>query len=157
MPYRPTRQGTTVLSPVRIDTVSSHDSPCCCGAPHLASLIAPDLRLIVPLPPRACIGRGFKMRSSLILRDPLSSDAWQLSGNVWEWTRSLWDAYPYPSERIARSEREDLPAPAEESRVLRGGAFWSGPQAVRCACRDGLVARVVYHDIGFRVALAGPP
>ena len=48
----------------------------------------------------------------------------ELSGNVLEWTRSLWGEYPYPSERIARNKREDLQAPAEESRVLRGGAFW---------------------------------
>jgi formylglycine-generating enzyme required for sulfatase activity len=81
----------------------------------------------------------------------------ELSGNVWEWTRSLWDEYPYPLERIARRKREDLQAPVEESRVLRGGAFWYGHQYVRCAVRYGYVARVVYFGIGFRVARAGPP
>ena len=81
----------------------------------------------------------------------------ELSGNVWEWTRSLWGEYPYPSERIARSKREDLQAPAEESRVLRGGAFWYDHQDVRCASRYGGDARGVYDHVGFRVALAGPP
>ena len=47
-----------------------------------------------------------------------------LSGNVWEWTRSLYDDYPYPDEGIVRSQREDLTAGDEKSRVLRGGAFY---------------------------------
>ena len=81
----------------------------------------------------------------------------ELSGNVWEWTRSLWGEYPYPSERIARSKREDRQAPVEASRVLRGGAFWSDHQRVRCASRIRDVARDFDFIIGFRVALAGPP
>jgi formylglycine-generating enzyme required for sulfatase activity len=81
----------------------------------------------------------------------------ELSSNVEEWTRSLWGEYPYPSERIARSKREDLQAPTEESRVLRGGAVWGAPQGVRCASRGGYGARVVHDYVGFRVALAGPP
>jgi formylglycine-generating enzyme required for sulfatase activity len=81
----------------------------------------------------------------------------ELSGNVWEWTRSLWGEYPYPSERIARSKREDLQAPAEESRVLRGGAIWNGHLYVRCAYRVGGGARDVGRPVGCRVALAGPP
>jgi formylglycine-generating enzyme required for sulfatase activity len=81
----------------------------------------------------------------------------ELSGNVWEWTRSLWGEYPYPSERIARSKREDLQAPAAESRVLRGGAFWDDPQDVRGAYRLRRDARGALDRIGFRVALAGPP
>ena len=81
----------------------------------------------------------------------------ELSGNVWEWTRSLEGNYPYPARRVARSKREDLQAPEDASRVLRGGAFWYDPQYVRCACRLGCDARGVHYLIGFRVALAGPP
>jgi formylglycine-generating enzyme required for sulfatase activity len=81
----------------------------------------------------------------------------ELSGNVWEWTRSLEGDYPYPVRRAARVKREDLQAPEDASRVLRGGAFWYDHQLVRCASRYGLVARGVLNVIGFRVALAGPP
>jgi formylglycine-generating enzyme required for sulfatase activity len=80
-----------------------------------------------------------------------------MNGNVWEWTRSLWAAYPYPSERVARIKREALKAPVEEFRVLRGGVFWVDPQNVRCAYRKKYVARHVDDLIGFRVVLAGPP
>ncbi len=58
----------------------------------------------------------------------------ELSGNVWEWTRSLEGDYPYPVRRAGRAKREDLQASEDESRVLRGGAFWDVPQGVRCAC-----------------------
>ena len=81
----------------------------------------------------------------------------ELSGNVWEWTRSLEGDYPYPVRRAGRAKREDLQAPEEASRVLRGGAFWCAHQHVRCAYRDGYDARDVDYDIGFRVALAGLP
>ena len=81
----------------------------------------------------------------------------ELSSNVLEWTRSLWGEYPYPSERVPRSKREDRQAPKEESRVLRGGTFWAGHQDVRCAFRDRDGARNFDHYVGFRVALAGPP
>jgi Sulfatase-modifying factor enzyme 1 len=79
-----------------------------------------------------------------------------LSGNVWEWTRSLEGDYPYPTRRAARAKREDLQASEDASRVRRGGAFWLALQYVRCAYRDWYVARVVGKHIGFRVALAGP-
>ncbi len=63
-----------------------------------------------------------------------------LSGNVWEWTRSLWGKdyskpdfkYPYdPADR----RREDESAGDAVRRVLRGGAFYNSDSDVRCACR----------------------
>ncbi|MCX7110945.1 MAG: SUMF1/EgtB/PvdO family nonheme iron enzyme [Proteobacteria bacterium] len=56
-----------------------------------------------------------------------------LSGNVWEWTRSIWDDYPYPKPGEQRQQREDLKA--EGRRVLRGGAFNLNLEYVRCAAR----------------------
>ena len=82
----------------------------------------------------------------------------EVSGNVVEWTRSLWRVYPYPSDRVARSKLEELQAPPETFHALRGGALWSGHQgSMRCAYRVRNVARVVDPNLGFRVALAGPP
>ena len=58
-----------------------------------------------------------------------------MSGNVWEWTRSLWGAYPYPTDQQERVRRENLQAGRETRRVLRGGAFYNPHGYVRCACR----------------------
>ena len=81
----------------------------------------------------------------------------ELSGNVWEWTRSLEGDYPYPVRRAARAKREDLQASEDASRVLRGGAFRNVHQSVRCACRFGASRASFFSNFGFRVALAGPP
>jgi formylglycine-generating enzyme required for sulfatase activity len=85
-----------------------------------------------------------------------------LSGNVWEWTRSLESDYPYPSRRATRAKREDLQAPGGASRVLRGGRLLGlYPEcALRLsfqARRSRPGARFVLYNFGFRVALAGPP
>ena len=50
------------------------------------------------------------------------------TGNVWEWTSSLYQPYPYKAE-IA----EDLDDPGE--RVVRGGSWGSDRRIVRCASR----------------------
>ncbi len=60
----------------------------------------------------------------------------EMSGNVWEWTRSVWDSYSYPKQGEDCKRREDLKA--DRARVLRGGAFFGDRSGVRWACRgDG--------------------
>jgi formylglycine-generating enzyme required for sulfatase activity len=75
-----------------------------------------------------------------------------MSGNVWEWTRSVWGDYPYPQEGPERGAREDLSA--EGTRLLRGGAFYHDAKFARCAYRDHYDPdrRNVY--IGFRVVVS---
>jgi len=71
----------------------------------------------------------------------------EMSGNVWEWTRSLLADYPY--QRL--DGREDLQA--SRPRVLRGGAFSDDASSVRCAVRDGDDPADRFRNIGFRVVL----
>lgn len=67
------------------------------------------------------------------------------SGNVWEWTSSLYQfAYPYRAD-----EREDLEA--EGDRVVRGGSWFNGRQFARCASRDRYVPDDFNDSLGFRV------
>jgi formylglycine-generating enzyme required for sulfatase activity len=77
-----------------------------------------------------------------------------MSGNVWEWTRSLWGEdyskaefkYPYK-----RDEREKLKAPDQVRRVLRGGC--DGRRSVRCAYRYGSFPGGRGGRVGFRVVV----
>jgi formylglycine-generating enzyme required for sulfatase activity len=84
-----------------------------------------------------------------------------LSGNVWEWTRSLWGedvlepAFTYPYRLDVG--RENMAASDDIRRVLRGGAFWDNHQDVRCACRHRGDPRFDDHFVGFRVVVAVRP
>ncbi len=60
-----------------------------------------------------------------------------MSGNVWEWTRSIWGTYPYPIAAEDIAAREYLEVREGVRRVRRGGAFFSSPRSVRCAVRLG--------------------
>lgn len=82
----------------------------------------------------------------------------EMSGNVWEWTRSLWGEdlsnagfkYPY----AATDGREDLAAGTSVPRVLRGGAFNYDERDVRCAVRLGDYPDLRNLSLGFRVVVS---
>ena len=74
-----------------------------------------------------------------------------MSGNVWEWTRSVYADYPYPEDEKGCQEREHLAASNDKSRVLRGGAFSYADFYLRCACRVNNAPDYRGHYIGFRV------
>lgn len=80
----------------------------------------------------------------------------EMSGNVWEWTRSVYDKYPYPSEsdedKFALKARESEESTG--SRVLRGGSFSFGQDYVRCASRGSFRADNANFNVGFRVVLS---
>lgn len=72
-----------------------------------------------------------------------------MAGNVWEWTSSVFEVYPYdPGDG-----REDLQAGDDVRRVLRGGAFANLAWRVRCAFRGQDLPDFLFWDRGFRVAL----
>jgi formylglycine-generating enzyme required for sulfatase activity len=70
-----------------------------------------------------------------------------MSGNVWEWTSSLYKNYPYD----ATDGREDLTATG--NRVLRGGSWGdSDSNVLRGAYRYYGSPTYSYYDWGFRCA-----
>lgn len=72
-------------------------------------------------------------------------DLVDMAGNVWEWTNSKYKGYPYAAE----DGRED--AAGGDGRVLRGGAFISNRNKVRCAARDFNDPVYRSYNLGFRV------
>jgi toxoflavin biosynthesis protein ToxD len=73
-----------------------------------------------------------------------------MAGNVWEWTHTLWQGYPYQAGDGRENEK------ASGARVLRGGSFGFLHRGVRCAFRD-----LNYYnpdnrdyDLGFRLCVS---
>ncbi len=73
-----------------------------------------------------------------------------MSGNVWEWTRSPYQTYPYDET----NDRKDLDADALW--VMRGGSYADGAQNVRAAVRGGGDPGARRPFMGFRVAISPP-
>ena len=79
-----------------------------------------------------------------------------MTGNVWEWTRSIWGRdllepdYIYPYQ--ANDGREDL-TKVESMTVMifRGGRYSNSHNALRCACRDGDYANYWNYNPSFRL------
>ncbi|MCB1849720.1 MAG: SUMF1/EgtB/PvdO family nonheme iron enzyme [Gammaproteobacteria bacterium] len=71
-----------------------------------------------------------------------------LSGNVWEWTRSDYGEYPYPA--VGTNEWKKRTNGLGAVGVLRGGAFYFSRGFVRCAVRFNLGQDYRFDIIGFR-------
>jgi len=82
----------------------------------------------------------------------------EMSGNVWEWTITLWGedrdtpSFDYPYRR--EDGRENLKAGDGFYRVIRGGSYKDDIRGVRCACRDIDPPFYSLSNLGFRVFVA---
>jgi formylglycine-generating enzyme required for sulfatase activity len=74
-------------------------------------------------------------------------------GNVWEWTGSRYNTYPYRAD----DGRENPPATDREEMVVRGGSFHLNRGLARCAFRLRNAPGYRYVDVGFRVVLRSSP
>ena len=74
-----------------------------------------------------------------------------MCGNVWEWTRSVYEAEPYPQDQTVWITREDLMAGTKKGRVLRGGSWNYDDDCLSCAFRGRDVPGNGGDSFGFRV------
>lgn len=75
--------------------------------------------------------------------------ALDLSGNVGEWTSSLYQPYPYDAED---GREVDAGVSAEVPRVVRGGSWHNYEENLRAANRDWYAPDIRSFTIGFRCA-----
>jgi formylglycine-generating enzyme required for sulfatase activity len=73
----------------------------------------------------------------------------EMSGNAWEWTRSLRKAYPY----VREDSRENLGVPSKVFRAIRGGSCFDVARVARCAHRYGAEPEDRRASFGFRVVV----
>jgi formylglycine-generating enzyme required for sulfatase activity len=78
-----------------------------------------------------------------------SLDIHDLSGNVWEWTRSVYGVYPYNA-----AEAEKASPQSGDTLVFRGGSWVGDARHARCAARGGNLPDLCNYDLGFRVVLS---
>ena len=77
--------------------------------------------------------------------------AFDMAGNVWEWTSSLYRPYPYRSD----DGRED--PMSSDPRVVRGGGFNESSENLRAAIRVKSLNNQGGFNVGFRVVVAPLP
>ena len=74
-----------------------------------------------------------------------------MTGNVWEWTGSLYRPYPYDAD----DGRESLVS-GDGRRVVRGGAWFDGQDFARAAYRDYFHPEFWLNYLGFRLLCSSP-
>jgi formylglycine-generating enzyme required for sulfatase activity len=76
--------------------------------------------------------------------------AWHMIGNVWEWSSSLYEPYPYQAQDGRERDTGDS---TDVWRVLRGGSWYDGnTNLLRSACRDLNTPVSRYNSRGSRLA-----
>ena len=79
----------------------------------------------------------------------------EMSGNVWEWNRSIYEKYPYPQDLKEQHAREKLDR--TNVRVLRGSSFDADANLTRCAARSYFYPNFRDDFVGFRSVVAPFP
>jgi formylglycine-generating enzyme required for sulfatase activity len=69
-----------------------------------------------------------------------------IAGNVWEWTSSKLQPYPYRPE----DGREDPRGSGKFA--VRGGAWYYSRKLARCSSREGVLENYISPALGFRLA-----
>ena len=72
-----------------------------------------------------------------------------MSGNVWEWTSSLFEPYPYDA---GDGREADTGSRTDVLRVVRGGSWYDNDYYLRSAVRDRYSPTYEGFLVGFRCA-----
>ena len=70
-----------------------------------------------------------------------------MHGNVWEWTQSKYQPYPYVAD-----DGRNAPG-GDERRVVRGGSWYSRPKLATASFRRAYRPYAPVYDVGFRIVV----
>lgn len=93
-------------------------------------------------------------REQTVIVNSFSANPWglyQMSGNVWEWTSSLFKDYGNYNQQQSLFMGDD-DEDDEDLYVIRGGSWYDLPNRVRSASRDSTASEEFSNTIGFRIA-----
>jgi formylglycine-generating enzyme required for sulfatase activity len=77
-----------------------------------------------------------------------------MAGNVWEWTRDCYAAYPRTNALVTDPDVQSASPAGCSYRVVRGGGWGTASEAdVRAAARSRYDRSVQFDDLGFRCAM----
>ena len=87
------------------------------------------------------------------MKNPNELGIYDMSGNIWEWCQDWFDEAFY--EKCASVGVSENPQGVTEgdSRLLRGGSWYSSLQFCRCSCRSKKGPNDRSQDTGFRLVL----
>jgi formylglycine-generating enzyme required for sulfatase activity len=111
------------------------------GHPYPWGLDQPDCQRANFWPTGACEGDTIAVQSHSAGASPYG--VYNLSGNVAEWVRDWFQAYPGGDPRASKEFGQDY-------RVIRGGAYFDGPNNIRATVRKGLSPKTSQSYVGFR-------
>jgi formylglycine-generating enzyme required for sulfatase activity len=99
---------------------------------------------------KCCDWKGYATLTAVMEHDAGKSPygAYDMAGNVWEWTADWYDKSYYQSS----PDRNPTGPSSGSSKVLRGGSWDAVANFVRSAYRRFLLPPYRYDDIGFRCA-----
>jgi formylglycine-generating enzyme required for sulfatase activity len=74
-----------------------------------------------------------------------------MTGNIWDWTSSLYKPYPYDPH-----DGRENPITGDGRRVVRGGSWYYDQGRARAACRLRNLPDSRVNALGFRVVCSSP-